>query len=179
MGVSDPINSIAKNRSWVLRHGREPNKNDSEIDRIKTHLEYALQVVSKSKNEKNSALINHLTRYIEAEQFPTNKVVLNKRNPIFIDRMTNTPCAVAYLMIQSGPEGEKLAYSIDQTHHTSYLYDIMKDENFADRISQWSSRNGFSVDQLALIQPGYTPVDTHIFITAVGFGSSFIGSKAL
>ena len=59
-----PINSILLNRSFVEQYGKEPTKNDSEMHRIQTHLEFVQKLIlEKTKNEKKRNVINFLTKY--------------------------------------------------------------------------------------------------------------------
>ncbi|MBX2974270.1 MAG: T9SS type A sorting domain-containing protein, partial [Flavobacteriales bacterium] len=80
--------------------------------------------------------------------------VLPYRNPIFIDPH-GTACAVGQLMIESGHRD--LAERIDAAMETGYLAEIIADERFTAPVSAWATEHGFTADELAWIQPGYSP----------------------
>ncbi len=90
--------------------------------------------------------LNTLHNYWVKGVFPVNDKHQN-RQPYFIDKY-NTYCAVGYLMQQSG--ADKMARDIHETQNYSYLYDINHPQ-----LMSWTNESGLSLDELALIQPGY------------------------
>lgn len=93
-------------------------------------------------------LLDKLNGYWQAEIFPVNDY-LPYKNPVFIDRK-GTHCAVGYLMQQSGYG--VLAESIDTKQKFAYIHDIK-----ISRVKEWAQEHGFTIDELAWIQPGYPP----------------------
>ena len=90
--------------------------------------------------------LNTLHNYWVKGIFPINDKHQN-RQPYFIDKY-NTYCAVGYLMQQSG--SNKMAREIHETQNYSYLFDIKHPQ-----LLHWINESGLSLDELALIQPGY------------------------
>ncbi|MCB0764189.1 MAG: T9SS type A sorting domain-containing protein [Flavobacteriales bacterium] len=133
-----------------------PIRFNSEAERIAMHLHLVRKELSTKAGEGISAeqlarrntLLEELERYADNGTFPQNHV-LPYRNPIFIDP-NGTACAVGHLMITSGA-GE-LAARIDADMETAYIRDMKWPE-----IGAWAVSHGFTGDELAWIQPGYTP----------------------
>jgi hypothetical protein len=98
-----------------------------------------------------TALLDKLQQYHQAGVFPINDY-LPYKNPIFIDRI-GTHCAVGYLMQQSG--AEDLAQQIDREQKYAYVHEIK-----VNGVAEWAAKNGFTLDELAWIQPGY-PVQSN------------------
>lgn len=90
--------------------------------------------------------LNTLHKYWKAGVFPINDGHTN-RQPYFIDKY-NTYCAVGYLMKESG--GDAMSRSINASQNYSYLLDIQHPQ-----LMDWVQQSGLSLDELALIQPGY------------------------
>ena len=169
------INTIVGDESFKEKYGREPSiwRGDDEKDRIKTHLEFAIR-----KLRERGRNIETLERYKDGDVFPRNVTQnLTSRTPIFIDNF-GTPCAVAYLMCESGSRGRDLAREINKHHHTDFLCDVLKDSRFSSKIENWAKQNGYTVEDLALIQPGYTPIAMLMFqslvVSSWVFGSHVI-----
>ncbi len=129
---------------------------ETEAQRIEAHL---MQVITLLRNthhpgfeleslNQRANLLNTLEKYARARDFPINTGHAY-RIPYFID-FKNTPCAVGHLLIESGFAifAEKVKTEINN----AYLLDMPYDE-----IPVWARANGFTVDELALIQPGYPP----------------------
>jgi hypothetical protein len=89
-----------------------------------------------------------LNGYWKAGIFPVNDY-LPYKNPVFIDRI-GTHCAVGYLMQQSG--AENLAQQINSEQQFAYVHEIK-----VAGVKEWADENGFTIDELAWIQPGYPP----------------------
>ena len=133
-------------------------QNHSFNDWIQTHLmlvEKALR--ERSTNNLNStqkqnrlALLDKLNNYWHTKVFPVNDYLAYK-NPVFIDRK-GTHCAVGFLMQQSGYES--LAKQIDAEQKFAYVHEIK-----VKGVEEWANEYGFTIDELAWIQPGY-PVNT-------------------
>ena len=98
--------------------------------------------------KKRAQLLNILQAYQESRAFPEN-IHLNFRTPIFIDEF-NHYCAVGWLMHNTG--AESLARKIQATQNMAYLKNIQ-----VEGLEHWIANSGFTVDELAWIQPGYPP----------------------
>ena len=102
--------------------------------------------LSSSQVKNRTRLLNELNGYWKARSFPVNDY-LTYKNPIFIDR-TGTHCAVGYLMQQSG--AEELAQKINSEQKFAYVHEIK-----VNGVKEWANKNGFTIDELAWIQPAY------------------------
>jgi hypothetical protein len=91
--------------------------------------------------------LDRLHRYALTGAFPHNTSHPGTRTPYFIDS-DGRACAVGHLIIESG--AKHLAESVDQEFHNAYVRQ-MEDA----RLLAWAQNNGFTADELALIQPGY------------------------
>jgi len=162
--------------SFVEKFGRRPIAwFDSEDERIVSHLEYVIRRLSEC-GKIGSETIEDLKAYARKRTFPRNvSESICSRTPIFVDRF-DTPCAVAHLMRASGAEGAALARFIDQRHHTSLISDILLDADVAGRVSKWASTRGLTSRDLAMIQPGYTPIAQFQFGAMIVCASIFMAS---
>lgn len=104
--------------------------------------------LSPAQQANRRHLLDELHGYWQAVVFPVNDY-LTYKNPVFIDRK-GTHCAVGYLMQQSGHD--YLARAIDANEKFAYVYEIK-----TPGVKQWADEFGFTVDELAWIQPGYPP----------------------
>jgi hypothetical protein len=102
--------------------------------------------LTKAQQLQRNKLLDILHNYCVAGKFPQNTQHQN-RQPYFIDDF-NTYCAVGYLMQQSG--AGVMAKEINATQNYNYLADITHPQ-----LMSWVQQSGFSIDELALIQPGY------------------------
>jgi len=104
--------------------------------------------LSASQIKNRLSLLDKLNGYWNAGVFPVNDY-LTYKNPVFIDRI-GTHCAVGYLMQQSGAEA--LAKQIDAEQKFAFVHEIK-----VKGVHEWANENGFTIDELAWIQPGYPP----------------------
>jgi hypothetical protein len=131
-------------------------KNNTFNDWIATHLMLVESTLrnrntahlSKNQIQNRTKLLADLNQYWHNRPFPVNDY-LPYKNPVFIDR-TGNHCAVGYLMQQSGYES--LAQQIDKEQKFAYVHEIK-----TPGVAEWANENGFSLDELAWIQPGYPP----------------------
>jgi hypothetical protein len=138
--------------SWTTENIQTNNFNEA----IQVHLTSAIQVLNHrnvnhlSHNQKvqRTQLLNILENYAIQGKFPLNDY-LPYQNPVFIDRF-DTHCAVGYLMQQSG--SEHLARQIQSNQNFAYVRQIS-----VNGVSEWANEHGFTLDELAWIQPGYPP----------------------
>jgi hypothetical protein len=104
--------------------------------------------LSSAQKQNRITLLNELNSYWKAGVFPVNDF-LPYKNPVFIDRK-GTHCAVGYLMMQSGHD--VLAQAIDANEKFAYVYEIK-----TNGVAEWAVEQGFTIDELAWIQPAYPP----------------------
>ncbi|MBL7938875.1 MAG: T9SS type A sorting domain-containing protein [Flavobacteriales bacterium] len=128
----------------------------NDTERIAQHLHLVRTILGSTTPEGLSAaqaahradLLADLEQYADRGLFPRN-YVLPYRNPIFIDPH-RTACAVGHLMIASG--AAELALRIDAEMETAYVREMKWPE-----IGDWAGTNGFNSEELAWIQPAYSP----------------------
>lgn len=141
--------------------GTTPVTFNNDTERIAQHLHlvrvhlaaHTPEGLSAAQAAERADLLDALEVYADAGRFPQN-YVLPYRNPVFIDPH-GTACAVGQLMIESGHRD--LAEGIDNAMETGYLSEIIASEGFKEPVSAWASAHGFTADELAWIQPGYSP----------------------
>lgn len=127
-----------------------------ERARIQTHLNLVVNTL-KQRNAlgtsteafaQRTQLLNKLQAYAQRGLFPEN-IHHDTRIPYFIDHK-ETACAVGFLMIQSG--AQSVAMRVRDEMNQAYLRKIPYEE-----VPLWADTHGFSLDELAWIQPGYPP----------------------
>ena len=149
------------NKEWVKQKDVAPFLNErlspgnkTDRDWIAVHLmlvekilrSRSLEFFSKTQVENRKKCLNELHAYWLAKSFPINDYV-NYKTPVFIDRK-GTHCAVGYLMMQSGRDD--LARQIDKEQKFAYVAEIG-----VNGVKEWAAENGFTLDELAWIQPTY------------------------
>lgn len=102
-----------------------------------------------AQQQHRKQLLDELHGYWQAGTFPINSYT-NYKTPVFIDAQ-GTHCAVGYLMQQSG--NDELAQRINRNEKFAYVKQIQ-----TPGVKAWADEQGFTVDELAWIQPGYPPV---------------------
>jgi hypothetical protein len=111
--------------------------------------------------------LDQLHQYWLAGNFPVNEDY-TYRTPIFIDKHDNF-CAVGYLVKESGHE--EISRMIAAKTNLAYVREM----NYPE-IGAWASENGFTIDELAWIQPGYPPSAS---AAAVGRGTNGVVNEML
>lgn len=147
-----PINAILGNRA-LLQLGVEQH-NLSEKAKIQTHLAFVEKQlrghispsISHSHYPRRQALLDHLSQYRKAGRFPSQNLYPG-RQPHFIDAQGRI-CAVGYLIQQTA--GLSLAQALNQKFEYAYLHE-MQDA----RLAAWVAQSGFTLRELAMIQPSY------------------------
>lgn len=141
--------------SFVAKHQRAPGEGDTEKSRMKDHLEHiraVLQASAATKPElaaRRAELLGYLDDYIARGITPTN-AHLPWRTPVFIDDQ-NAICAVGYLIERS--VGRALPDKIAREHRYDFLEDIAA---AMPEVRAWVASSGFTLDELASIQPAYS-----------------------
>lgn len=105
--------------------------------------------LSASQKLNRQQRLNELHDYRLAGSFPINDYK-GFKTPVFIDRK-GTHCAVGQLMMTSGRDD--LAQQIDREQKFAYVHEIK-----VAGVKEWAAENGFTVDELAWIQPAYWPL---------------------
>ncbi len=100
------------------------------------------------QRERRALHLSHLQAYRVAGRFPHNHVT-RELTPVFIDEH-GTACAVGQLLLQGGAPG--LAHQIARDHLLARLPELD-----SPALKQWARENGFTLEELALIQPSYHP----------------------
>ena len=121
---------------------------------IRVHLSLVEQVLrgrntqhlSEVQKANRLAALDYLNQYWHNRNFPINDLY-NHRTPIFIDRFDNF-CAVGYLLKATGQEA--VSRKIAAQTNLAYVREMNYPELFA-----WAEEYGFTVDELAWIQPTY------------------------
>lgn len=163
-------NLVAVNKCWAA-HSLDlqlPDVKERLSDRgwIRLHLslvEQALrqanvsQLTTVQKNNRTKAL-DYLNQYWHQGNFPMNDKYA-VRTPIFIDEYNNF-CAVGYLVKATGHEA--ISRMIASKTNLAYV----KEMNYPE-LKDWAKEYGFSLEELAWIQPGYGPYP--------GCGTSAVG----
>lgn len=131
----------------TVRFASEAARIAEHLHRVRQHLAlHAPEGLGLPALAHRSALLDALDTYADRGLFPLNDMVPG-RSPVFIDKLGNA-CAVGHLMITSGDA--ELAERIRQELNLAYVHDIALPE-----VAAWATTNGFTIDELAWIQPTY------------------------
>jgi len=137
----------------VAELGRQPGPGE---ERIRSHAHLlavrrmlGLRPATRPELEgRRAELLDDLDAYIAAGTTPVNER-LPWRTPVFIDDAGRV-CAVGYLIERSA--GRELAETIARGHRYEYLEEIAA---AMPEVRAWVASSGFTLDELASIQPGY------------------------
>jgi hypothetical protein len=152
--ILDGANHRLGDDSFVARFGRPPDTGDPESTRMKAHLAYVHELLAERSATRpelaaqRARLLDYLAEYRDAGTTPIN-TRLPWRTPVFIDDAGNI-CAVGYLIERS--VGREVAERIASAYRFSYLEDIAA---AMPEVRAWIDASGFTLDELASIQPGY------------------------
>ena len=154
----DGANHHLGDDSFVAKFGRAPTPRDPEPVRMHVHLEYVRALLAAAPatrpdlEPRRAELLRYLGDYIAAGITPENSYVAH-RSPVFIDARGNL-CAVGYLIERSA--GRDLPERIAAAHRLDYLEDIAA---AMPEVADWVATSGFTLTELASIQPGYNGPD--------------------
>lgn len=138
--------NISKDKTTV-RFNSEAERIAAHLHRVQEHLSTHIPTeISPAARSHRQSLMRSLDNYADRSVFPLNDLVPG-RSPVFIDELGNA-CAVGHLMIMSGDEA--LAERIRAEMNLAYVHDIALPE-----VAAWAATNGFTIDELAWIQPTY------------------------
>ncbi|MFT7582450.1 MAG: hypothetical protein ACI9MR_004132, partial [Myxococcota bacterium] len=154
LGGSDVVNHRIGDLSFLAGFGRLPGSDDSEALRMKTHLVFVHERLAQRPatapelEARRAELLTYLDDYIALARTPEN-TALPFRNPVFLDH-TGAICAVGYLIERSA--GRALAETVASAFRHARLENIVLPE-----LLEWVRDSGFTLDELASIQPAYSP----------------------
>lgn len=161
VAYSNPsFNRLAEvNKEWLLQKDVQTlnypeYKMRTDREWIRIHLSLVEQTLRHRSTANLSELqtanrfkaLDYLHQYWQSGAFPINDLY-TYRTPIFIDRYDNF-CAVGYLVKATG--FESVSRKISKETNLAYVKDMKCPELFA-----WAKEFGFSIDELAWIQPLY------------------------
>lgn len=133
----------------IVRFDNDAQRIAVHLHRVAAHLRaHAPEGLPASAMANRTTLLDRLDAYADRGLFPQNHV-LPYRNPVFIDPK-GTACAVGQLMIESGDRA--LAERISREMNLYYVLDMKREDAFG-----WAVTNGFTEQELAWIQPAYSP----------------------
>jgi hypothetical protein len=154
---------IEINRSWLLQENAsdflyQESSFLSDIDRIQMHLQLVHQLLqSKSTTHLNGPqidnrllLLHQLQGYAAQKVFPVNSFHAH-RQPYFMDTQ-GTACAVGHLLLENGQSD--FALQISRENNFAYISELA---TYYPQLATWAKQYGFTVEELAWIQPGYFP----------------------
>lgn len=131
----------------IVRFRSDAARIAEHLHRVRQHLAlYTPQGLSFRALAHRRALLETLDTYADRGIFPINDIVPG-RSPVFIDKLGNA-CAVGHLMFTSGHA--ELAEHISEELNLAYVHDIAIPE-----VAEWATTNGFTIEELAWIQPTY------------------------
>ena len=149
------INTLIGDASWAGHAGGD------EVARVRAHLAFAHALLAErdvsqltlAQRTARAASLADLARYIERGVFPRRTSDgYEGRRPRFIDDR-GVHCAVGQLIADSGDE--ELAQAINARFEYAHVREMTE-----PALAAWATERGFTVDELALIQPGYSQLPT-------------------
>ncbi len=128
----------------------------TEKELVRTHLQFVEKNLRKTNTNhltkkqlaNRNAALDILKTYWQEGTFPINTFHA-ERTPYFIDQ-NGTACAVGHLIIETG--FAEFAQKIHTENNYGYIFDLVKTY---PAIKNWGEEFGFSVEELAWIQPAY------------------------
>jgi hypothetical protein len=140
--------------SYIAKYGHNVDRHASERDRMHQHLQFVhdwLAARPPTKPElatRRNEILAHFADYIAKNTTPKNERV-PWRTPVFIDD-EGTICAVGYLIQET--TNKELPKKIAKSHRYDFIEDIAGD---MPEVSSWVAESGFTLDEIAHIQPAY------------------------
>ncbi len=151
--LRDGANHHRGDDAFETAFGRAPGLGDETL-RTHVHLEDVRTALgfrastTPALEERRAELLAYLDEYIAVGTTPKNEH-LPWRTPVFIDD-DGRVCAVGYLIERSA--GRALAERIAHEQRYEYHEEIAAD---MPEVADWIAGSGFTLDELASIQPGY------------------------
>lgn len=154
------INAAIGDESYIQIYGELPKKDTPDHFRIQTHLDYVEGVLRNrpthhltTEQETNRLkYLDHLNKYIALGEFPHNDGQPDNRRPTFVSENGHI-CAVGWLVKQTS--GSEIIQEINR----EYKYDFIQDIDHPVFLD-WVEQSGFTIEELAMIQPMYGPIIT-------------------
>jgi hypothetical protein len=145
------INPELGDESFVAAFGRMPTAHDDIPLRVATHVGYVARQLRERdiSHPRRTALLDALDAYVAAGQFPASETD-HGLLPTFLDP-SGVRCAVAHLVETTA--GTATMAALDRDHHNAYVADLTADSRFL----AWVADSGFTLEELAWIQPSYPP----------------------
>ncbi|MEP6865965.1 MAG: hypothetical protein ABJE66_35425 [Deltaproteobacteria bacterium] len=145
------INPELGDESFIAAFGRMPTAHDAIPLRVATHVGYvARQLRDRDvSHPRRTELLDALDAYVAAGRFPASETD-HGLLPTFLDP-TGVRCAVAHLVESTA--GTATMTALDRDHHNDYIADLTGDSRFV----AWAGESGFTLEELAWIQPSYPP----------------------
>lgn len=163
------VNAVIGDQSFFEKFGKLPTIETDDNLRIQTHLDFvekslrasSVAHLSAKAKAKRAELLDALHVYWTKNVFPQPLAYFEGRKPCFIDG-DGSICAVGYLIeIASGRD---VAERINSKYQYEYLLEM--DDPLIDN---WASEHGFSLTELAMIQPTYNPYPSPYIISPTYF----------
>eukprot|EP00029_Vermamoeba_vermiformis_P013713 TRINITY_DN8635_c0_g1_i1.p1 TRINITY_DN8635_c0_g1~~TRINITY_DN8635_c0_g1_i1.p1 ORF type:complete len:274 (-),score=35.17 TRINITY_DN8635_c0_g1_i1:123-944(-) len=147
------------------------NEYSSPQQRVQAHLQYVLNILESgqfapasltaSQKQKRSECINILRAYMNAGIFPHQFEYPDPsatHRPCFKDDANNV-CAVGHLIEKTA--GMEVVDQINNSFKFSYIRDMD-----LSLVASWQTEHGFSLIELAMIQPSYSFMRPHFPISS-------------
>ncbi|MBX7242261.1 MAG: hypothetical protein K1X92_10975 [Bacteroidia bacterium] len=172
---NEPVNPVIGDAGYIHYYGEKPSGSADEFQRVQSHLRYAEELLrnkdishlSPSQKEKRLNMLDLLNEYWNRGAFPVNYDRAERR-PCFIDK-DNVICAVGYLIQQT--KGQAVAEEINR----DFKYSRIMEMN-TPVIGKWANEFGFTMEELATIQPQYISPNPPSYIhPAYGAWSGILG----
>ncbi len=181
------INSVIGDESYISLYGKEPGKNVPDQIRIRIHLDYVegilrnrpMDHLTTEKAINRIKGLDLLRDYILEEEFPYNDGHPDNRRPTFISD-DGRICAVGWMIEKTA--GREVAEKVNKVFKYSYIPEINH-----PLFMEWVEESGFTIEELAMIQPQYGTIVTeevkenrNRINASYGIGSALIaGGNAL
>lgn len=133
-----------------------PSNRSTETEAIQLHLEHveshlrrtAVSHLSEVQRQRRAELLDHLHDYARAGVFPKNDTHPGRRVPVFVD-LNGTPCAVGWLLLQTGEE--ELVQAVVEADNNVRVPKLANNVEFR----HWLDQHGLALAEAAWIQPTY------------------------
>lgn len=157
----EEINIFWKNKNFPDPILKEKILLRDEVALIRMHLslvEQKLRAVTQKnitpqQGQNRNKCLDILNTYWKAGIFPRN-IYHSSRTPYFIDDLRNA-CAVGQLIIETGYSDFALKVSLE--NNNKYILDLNR---MYPELQRWADKFGFTLEELAWIQPGYGCVNS-------------------
>lgn len=151
--MNSPVNSIVGDIGFIDQVGRPPGPDDDELVRLRAHISWVVAHLRRNspsltpqQRARRQRCLTLLTQYGHAGEFPRNTYCSGRR-PVFVDGEGRV-CAVGHLVAQTvGPD---VTHALARDHRLSFIEEID-----ARELRDWADGHGFTMRELATIQPQY------------------------